>query len=91
MPAEKGLLQSKTVLSILGLVGTSATAIAAMLLDWLPAIASWLQNIIGAPFNALIEPVIGIIAFLITFFLGKKGIEGRVEAKTDIKGFYKKV
>jgi hypothetical protein len=84
----KGLLQSKTALSIFGLVGTSVTAILAMFLEWLPIITSFLTDIIGDPFSKLIEPVMAIIAFIITFFLGKKGIEGRIEAKEDIRGFY---
>jgi len=87
---EKGLLQSQTVWSIVGLVLTGLGSAAASMTDLLPQISLALQGALPEPWASLVAPVVQIIIILLTFFFGAKGVQGRLKAKSKLSGLYKK-
>ncbi len=87
---SKGFLQSKTVLSILGLVGLNITTLVAFLSDKMPIIQDLLLKITPDQFDFIIVPILAIVSGLLNIFLAARGVKGRVEAKGDLSGLWQK-
>lgn len=87
---SKGFLQSKTILSILGLASFNLATIFAFLSEKMPAIQQFILGITPDQFDFIVAPLLFILSGLLNIFLAKKGIQGRVEAKGDLAGLWQK-
>lgn len=78
----KGLLQSKTVLSLAIL---AVTSLGQLLVENSSYLQTLLEGFIPTPWNALVAPAMSFLVVLVTLL----GVKGRKDANPNISGLWK--
>ena len=87
----KGILQSKTMTNLAGLLTLFGGSIYTYATGQAPAIELWLMDIIpGADYDFLANHVIVIGLSFLALWTGKGVYQGRVDANPNLKGLWKK-